>query len=508
MPATNGEVISARLRLFRIHLALLLLAESAACGPATVSRGRSVGFLRANIPWRLSAVLPPEPQVVRSTVDLGARYSAKGSSRGLEDATDRKSLYTIPVYGGIHDYAYYFVTVMVGTPQQRQSVILDTGSSLFGFPCRSCVHCGTNHIDAQFDFNASSTAAWLPCRDQRCHNDFCSRASASSSCRYRQSYTEGSLIEGTYFSDIVALDVTGPAARYDYIGCHDKETELFTTQKANGIMGVAFPRHGAQRTVMDALLHAVGRPMFAVCLAEEGGQLVVGGYTTSFHSAVEHNMTGSAQLLQQLGAARPQALDGATGSWNVTLGSNAQHDSIPWTPILSATKYVIRVAMLSAAQDSTSTPETLVSEAGLGACVVDSGTTFTYLVLEAFHHVMLTLERSCAGVTAPFCFPRGRTAPRNSGPCWRIDNPTAYDRLPVFLFHLHGGAIVQWKAYSYLYRRENPTTWCVAIDVSTQSQSILGMSFMKRKNVIFDRGRKLIGMRPTKGKQPLHSRAS
>lgn len=40
------------------------------------------------------------------------------------------------VYGNIHNYAYYFVDLLLGSPNaQRTSVIIDTGSSLCGFPC-------------------------------------------------------------------------------------------------------------------------------------------------------------------------------------------------------------------------------------------------------------------------------------------------------------------------------------------------------------------------------------
>ena len=54
---------------------------------------------------------------------------------------------------GTH-YAYLWV----GTPPQRQTVILDTGSYRTGFPCDPCSNCG--------DYLGASN--WLLCR-QRCH---------------------------------------------------------------------------------------------------------------------------------------------------------------------------------------------------------------------------------------------------------------------------------------------------------------------------------------------------
>ena len=67
------------------------------------------------------------------------------------------------IYGNIHQYAYYFVDLLVGHPvAQRTSVIVDTGSSLCGYPCAGCAHCG-QHIDAAFDVTKSPSAKWVPC---------------------------------------------------------------------------------------------------------------------------------------------------------------------------------------------------------------------------------------------------------------------------------------------------------------------------------------------------------
>lgn len=148
----------------------------------------------------------------------------------LELSGPSKTLITSPLYGNIFNYAYYFVSILVGTPPQRQSVILDTGSSLLGFPCQNCISCGQSHIDKGFDLGKSSTAQLLPCKDARCANPTCS---AGGPCPYYQGYSEGSSIEGNFFSDVVALGEENghnKFVRFDYIGCHSRETNLFVTQ--------------------------------------------------------------------------------------------------------------------------------------------------------------------------------------------------------------------------------------------------------------------------------------
>merc|ERR1712107_766011 len=100
--------------------------------------------------------------------------------------------------GDMVSYQYYFVDMLVGTPPQRASVILDTGSGIFAFPCTKCRHCG-HHIDPVFDIAQSSTAKWLGCGGD-CHD-----ACRNGHCAYSQMYTEGSSNRGYYFNDYVQL---------------------------------------------------------------------------------------------------------------------------------------------------------------------------------------------------------------------------------------------------------------------------------------------------------------
>jgi len=63
-----------------------------------------------------------------------------------------------PVFEGLGTH-YSFI--WVGTPPQRVSVILDTGSHHTAFPCVGC-NCG-KHMDALFDHTQSSTAELKTC---------------------------------------------------------------------------------------------------------------------------------------------------------------------------------------------------------------------------------------------------------------------------------------------------------------------------------------------------------
>mmetsp|Transcript_124979 Transcript_124979/g.389062 ORF Transcript_124979/g.389062 Transcript_124979/m.389062 type:complete len:274 (-) Transcript_124979:63-884(-) len=187
------------------------------------------------------------------------------------------------LYGNVGGYAYYFVDLLVGSPTpQRASVIVDTGSSVCAFPCKGCSHCG-RHLDAPFDMSRSSTSAWISCSQSFCSQCFSGR------CSYSQSYTEGSSIAGSWFNDFISLGdefQNNPPVR-GRLGCHNRETKLFYTQKANGIFGMA-PGQTGKPTILEDLFQDkqhVNAALFAMCLAEEGGLLTVGGYNTSLHSA-------------------------------------------------------------------------------------------------------------------------------------------------------------------------------------------------------------------------------
>ena len=58
------------------------------------------------------------------------------------------------IYGNSSQFMYYYIDIDIGTPPQKQSVIIDTGSERIGFPCmQTCSNCG-NHIYPRFDMSS------------------------------------------------------------------------------------------------------------------------------------------------------------------------------------------------------------------------------------------------------------------------------------------------------------------------------------------------------------------
>eukprot|EP00542_Grammatophora_oceanica_P012420 CAMPEP_0194041356 /NCGR_PEP_ID=MMETSP0009_2-20130614/13276_1 /TAXON_ID=210454 /ORGANISM="Grammatophora oceanica, Strain CCMP 410" /LENGTH=605 /DNA_ID=CAMNT_0038684837 /DNA_START=75 /DNA_END=1892 /DNA_ORIENTATION=+ len=140
-------------------------------------------------------------------------------------------------------YGTHYVDLWVGTPPQRQTVIVDTGSSITAFPCQDCANCGTGyHVDQYFEEDKSSTFEETSCSE--CMLGSC--AGTSARCEVSVSYQEGSSWRAYEASDLLysggphdeALEGTVGSSFRMHFGCQSHLTGLFKTQLADGIMGM------------------------------------------------------------------------------------------------------------------------------------------------------------------------------------------------------------------------------------------------------------------------------
>jgi len=148
-----------------------------------------------------------------------------------------------PLYQG---KGTHYVDLWIGTPPQRQTVIVDTGSGFTAVPCSECQDCGSPeyHTDNYFLQNQSSTfqdsfATCEECTFGECNSEH--------RCVRTVKYGEGS--QWTAHEVIDMVYTGGPTHETPSeqllrdafklrFGCQTHLTGLFKTQLADGIMGM------------------------------------------------------------------------------------------------------------------------------------------------------------------------------------------------------------------------------------------------------------------------------
>ena len=176
---------------------------------------------------------------------------------------------------------YYFATFDVGTPEKLQSAIIDTGSDTMAFPCENChgKNCGS-HQFPRFSPEKSTTFKYkIRCSSPQYNG-------GHQVCKFVKSYAEGSSLYGFLATDLVrfksAKTIYGDkltklnaklvkdVRMQAEFGCTEKETGLFKTQYADGILGL-----DDQSEFINAMerLNGNGEKVFSfgLCFHEHGG---------------------------------------------------------------------------------------------------------------------------------------------------------------------------------------------------------------------------------------------
>ena len=178
--------------------------------------------------------------------------------------------------GDLIALGYFYAELMVGTPPQTFSLIVDTGSSVTAIPCTGCHDCGP-HTNPRFKPESSSTFRRAPCVGSL----YCTSC-VRGVCGYRVSYQEGSSYSGFIARDVVRLGVRGACVAVESFpfGCSTEETGLFTSQQADGIMGLGTSRRHADQsnpTVLEALVEQrLVEDVFSLCIGALRGTLTFG----------------------------------------------------------------------------------------------------------------------------------------------------------------------------------------------------------------------------------------
>eukprot|EP01038_Epipyxis_sp_PR26KG_P008920 gene8920-12029_t len=347
-----------------------------------------------------------------------------------------------PLYPG---YGTHFTYIYVGTPPQRQSVIIDTGSHFTAFPCTGCYQCGA-HTDSYWNPNNSSSI-----NIQRCGN--------GQLCQISQSYAEGSswqaykVVDRLWVGGTSIFSVpTAVSFAVDFMfGCQTSETGLFRTQLADGIMGMSI----ADDTLPNQLVkQGISKSkIFALCFRVGGGIMTLGGVDQRLHNS-SSSLIDYAQIIS------------TRNGW---FGVRIMDVSVVST---NGAVYPLKLSQ-SYFENSYSGP------------IIDSGTTITYLP-SSIQTLFINTFNKVFGSNILIV----------NSINYIILTEAQLLKLPTVVFHLlsstNGIIKVSMPYYSYLsYKGSNK--YYFDISFGSSGITILGANFMTDHNVIFDSSNNRVG---------------
>jgi len=355
------------------------------------------------------------------------------------------------VYGSAFQLNYYYSNLYLGENMQKQGYILDTGSSVTTSTCSLCTHCG-KHIRPPY--NITSDYKVMSCSNEKCKlvSSICN--GSINKCSFSISYSEGSYLKGVYINETVRFgeDYKNQIGHYVPIGCTTKETHLFFTQDANGIMGLSNTDHNFVTILYK--FGAIERNLFSLCFSQLGGIFNIGEINNKTHL---ENVTYVPMILDR------------SKYFGITINS------------MSVNEHKIESYNIEEFHN-----------------FIDSGTTISYINEKIFNEILDLMKKECqkfekSNACGNYLYHK------DFGHCFYFNNVEELNYAiqnywPIIHFSLEGYDY-KWKPQNYIF---NITTnkkvgACMGINKSYGNKITLGSSWIIGHDVIFDKQNKLIG---------------
>ena len=364
------------------------------------------------------------------------------------------------IYGNA-TLGYYYLEAYVGTPPQKKSLIIDTGSHLTIFPCSGCTKC-RNHMYKIFDREASKTFQAVNSK-----KDYfgwtCADPQSFHICNFKQGYTEGSEYVGYYGIDnfLFESELNDDSFKNHkhVFGCAMKETGEFFTQEADGIIGIGVAqttKTDVPPTILDIELmeKRIDNQTFSICVAKNGGAMNLGGWNRGLH--LPHSKVRS-----------------------------LNSEDLKWSEQYNVHLSDIRVADKPIDYDFES-----LNEDG-GKVFLDTGTTFVYFGSQLFSKFSFFITNFCSdnpencGRHNKYqeCYPFNKHAYKD------IDE--FFATFPKLTFKFNKDVEWAWYPQDYMVAALGSSAhYCIG--VKALKDIILGAVFMRNYDIHFDKVKKKV----------------
>ena len=364
---------------------------------------------------------------------------------------------TLLIYGNSHVLSYYYLDLYIGNSFHKQSYIIDTGSSITTSPCKPlCTNCG-KHKNTYYDLQ--SITSILPCDSTEC-STVSSHCNERSQCGFSITYTEGSELRGVYINEVIHFTPNTSSSTTTNIaipiGCTTKETHLFASQLADGIIGLS----NANESIISTLYNKgiISKNIFTICLSEHGGYFALSEVDTKYH----------------------------------------KNSFITYIPLYNSDDpfYTVNIRKVTVGDRYS-----ITLNVNKNFAIIDSGSTLTYMPVVYYNNIItyinefICVDNACG---KPY-------TDTHLGLCYEfISDINLYNAVttqwPSITFAFDNNVRFIWNAENYYYNSSNVLTngtslykACIGFVGTKEDRFILGANWMKGKDMVFDREQQRIG---------------
>lgn len=365
--------------------------------------------------------------------------------------------FTSPVVSGSTlGSGQYFVDFFLGTPPQKFSLIVDSGSDLLWVQCSPCRQCYAQDSPLYSPAN-SSTFAPVPCLSSECllipaTEGFPCDFRYPGACAYEYRYGDSSSSKGVFAYESATVD----GIRIDKVafGCGSDNQGSFAA--AGGVLGLG----QGPLSFGSQVGYAYGNK-FAYCLVN---------YLDP--TSVSSSLIFGDELISTI------------------------HD-LEYTPMVSnpssPTLYYVKIKKVMVSGEVLAIPESAwsIDFLGNGGSIFDSGTTVTYWVPSAYRHILAAFENGVA-------YPRAGSV-QGLDLCVDVTG-IEQPQFPSFEMELEGGAMFRPQAGNY-FVDVAPNVQCLAmagLASSIGGFNTIGNLLQQNFLVQYDRDAYRIGFAPAK----------